>query len=136
MLLNYLWPRNAEPPPATRIDDDDVPHIGDDPLPFSIDGARAYLVASDDALVALLRRCTYEGCTPVWRRDRHTTLWDSRENVFRCPCCGSAFLLDGTPAFGPAPSPLHRLVVTQHSDGDVFISLPKVTPLQRLEVRP
>jgi Rieske Fe-S protein len=130
VALRFLWPQDAEPPPVTRIASGEVPSMAVDPLPIQVGGTRAYVVAlpgSDP--IALRRTCTREGCTVAWRERVHG-LGRTFENVFRCPCCGSAFATDGSPVFGPAPSPLERLVVEQHSDGDVFVSLPGATAHQ------
>jgi Rieske Fe-S protein len=134
ITLRYLWPLDAEPPPVTRIAADDVPGSEDAPYPIHVDHAKAYVVAVDaNDLIALLRKCTNEGCTVVWV-ERGAGLGQTYERVFRCPCCGSLYARDGANAWGPAPSPLARLLLEQHSDGDVFVSLPKVTALQHLVV--
>jgi Rieske Fe-S protein len=132
VLLRFLWPSDTEKPPVTRIAAADLPGPDDDPLSIRVGAARAYVVAvAETDVLALLRKCTNEGCTVAWRRERHTTLGDSREQVFRCVCCGSAYTRSGTPVFGPAPAPLQPLPLEQHSDGDVFVSLPERAERQR-----
>ena len=59
---------------------------------------RFYLVRlADGGFLALASRCTHLGCT---------VLWNAREQVFPCPCHGSAFDLRGEVRAPPAPRPL------------------------------
>jgi menaquinol-cytochrome c reductase iron-sulfur subunit len=54
--------------------------------------------ASD--MVVFSPNCPHLGC----RYD-----WDPRDSLFKCPCHGSAFTIDGRVVSGPAPRPLDTL---------------------------
>ncbi len=62
---------------------------------------------SDKEVWAYSPWCTHLGCAYHW---------DSRKDVFACPCHGSAFALDGKVLAGPAPRPLDRYAVKIEGD--------------------
>jgi cytochrome b6-f complex iron-sulfur subunit len=63
---------------------------------------RLWVVKNQGALFALQARCPHLGCTPRW--EPHT-------QMFRCPCHGSQFSLEGIALNGPAKDPLKRAAV-------------------------
>ena len=61
---------------------------------------QVWVIREKDALYALLTVCTHLGCL---------TGFFPGEGLFKCPCHGSNFSLEGDPVAGPAPVPLYRL---------------------------
>jgi Rieske Fe-S protein len=62
--------------------------------------------------LALLLRCTHQGCEPARVSDR-----------LECPCHGSQYSLNGDVLRGPAQRPLYRYDVTADAE-HVYIELP------------
>lgn len=62
-------------------------------------------------IFALCTTCTHLGCI---------TLWQEREQKFKCPCHGSGFHRDGTNFEGPAPRPLERYAIAL-ADGQLEV---------------
>jgi len=56
----------------------------------------------DGKIVALSTICTHLGCIPNWMET---------ERIFKCPCHGSGFRMNGVNFEGPAPRPLERYAV-------------------------
>ena len=68
-------------------------------------------------------RCTHLGCTVVRQAD----------NIFECPCHGSAFDLNGDVLVGPAVSPLRHVELSQSPQGKLVIDTQVIVPVnQRL----
>ena len=80
-----------------------------------------WVVRKDGRLFALEARCTHLGCTPRWTAD---------EGVFRCPCHGSRFTIDGDVVNGPATRPLPRLAIRTEHD-QVLVDPSRKAPLAR-----
>lgn len=73
---------------------------------------RVWLVRSERGLYAFLAICRHLGCTPRWVTD---------ERLFKCPCHGSDYDIEGNVVGGPAPKPLWRLGVSLAPDGQVVV---------------
>lgn len=73
---------------------------------------RVWLVRSEQGLYAFLAICRHLGCTPRWVPD---------ERLFKCPCHGSDYNIEGDVVGGPAPKPLWRLGVSLAPDGQVVV---------------
>ncbi len=71
------------------------------------------VMQGDNGLYALVRNCTHMGCIPYF---------SDEEQVFRCPCHGSVFTLEGDVIKGPAPEPLYRASITVNPRGRVEIN--------------
>lgn len=65
-------------------------------------------------LTALRTQCTHLGCITTYR---------ATEQMFKCPCHGSAFRLDGVNVDGPAPRPLERCGISRRTDGRLEVDL-------------
>ncbi len=65
-------------------------------------------------LTALRTKCTHLGCITVWR---------AAERMFKCPCHGSGFRIDGVNVEGPAPRPLERCGISLTGDGELEVDL-------------
>lgn len=65
---------------------------------------------SEGAISVLENVCTHMGC--------HTA-WNSKEQIWDCPCHGSRYHADGTVLRGPAPLPLPHLDF--HVEGDEIV---------------
>lgn len=76
------------------------------------------------SLYALEANCTHLGCTPQWFAD---------EELFKCPCHGTNFNLDGDVLAGPAPLPLFRLSIRLDQNG--FVVIDKRIKENRIEWR-
>jgi len=83
-------------------------------IQLDIDGGVSPIVVvrvDNDTLTALSPICTHLGCTV--RKER---------SVFRCPCHGSTYTLDGTVVRGPTQRPLVTYR-TEYEDGTLIIYL-------------
>ena len=67
---------------------------------------------SRSRIYALRSACTHLGCMTVWREG---------EQMFRCPCHGSAFTKSGLNVAGPAPRPLERCAIRLAENGQIEI---------------
>lgn len=73
---------------------------------------QVWIVREGDELYALSRVCTHLGCL---------TGFFANEELFKCPCHGSNFSVEGDPVAGPAPVPLYRLALTRGKDGQLIV---------------
>lgn len=76
------------------------------------DEEQLWIVHTDAGLYSLVATCTHLACSPNWLPG---------ERVFKCPCHGSTFTLDGDVVAGPAPEPLYRNPVRIAPDGQLII---------------
>ena len=73
---------------------------------------QVWIVRDEGALDALLRVCTHLECLVGYFPG---------EALFKCPCHGSNFSLQGDPVAGPAPVPLFRLALSLGADGQIVV---------------
>jgi len=73
---------------------------------------QVWIVRDDEGLYALLRVCTHLGCL---------TNYFAAEELFKCPCHGSNFTVQGDQVAGPAPVPLYRLALSVGDDGQIVV---------------
>ena len=73
---------------------------------------QVWIVREKDTLYALLSVCTHLGCL---------TGYFPSEELFKCPCHGSNFSLEGDPKAGPAPVPLYHLALSVGDDGQIVV---------------
>ncbi|MGO9109655.1 MAG: ubiquinol-cytochrome c reductase iron-sulfur subunit [Thermoguttaceae bacterium] len=76
------------------------------------EGHQVWIVREDRTLYALLRVCTHLECLVGYFPG---------EALFKCPCHGSNFSLQGDPVAGPAPVPLFRLALSLGMDGQIVV---------------
>ncbi|RMF88106.1 MAG: hypothetical protein D6736_11330 [Nitrospinota bacterium] len=76
------------------------------------EGERVWIVHTDAGLYSLVATCTHLGCTPNW---------SPAEKVFKCPCHGSVFTLEGDVVAGPAPEPLYRTPIRLTPEGELIV---------------
>ncbi|HVM61110.1 MAG TPA: ubiquinol-cytochrome c reductase iron-sulfur subunit [Verrucomicrobiae bacterium] len=74
---------------------------------------RIWMVHHEHRIVAILAICTHLGCTPNWMPDAR---------IFKCPCHGSGYTIDGINFEGPAPYPMRRCEVTVADDGQIIVN--------------
>lgn len=74
---------------------------------------RVWVVNHDKRVFAILAVCTHLGCTPNWMPDAH---------IFKCPCHGSGYTIDGINFEGPAPFPMRRCEVSLADDGQIIVN--------------
>ncbi|MBI4675698.1 MAG: Rieske 2Fe-2S domain-containing protein [Chloroflexi bacterium] len=83
-----------------------------DDAPKSNTAARAWVVQTDNGVLALYNVCVHLGCLYGWQ---------PVTNRFECPCHGSKYQKDGTYIEGPAPRSLDRFVIRfTGADGNVI----------------
>lgn len=75
------------------------------------DAHRVWMVRTENGLFCLISICTHLGCTPNWAES---------ENLFKCPCHGSFFTLEGDVVSGPAQEPLYRGPVKLLANGKIL----------------
>ena len=73
-----------------------------------------YIVRTGKQCVALNANCTHLGCSIEWMRG---------EALFKCPCHGSGFSLEGVNLEGPAPRALERYWIETDGDGRLIVDL-------------
>lgn len=73
---------------------------------------RVWIVRTAAGIYVPIAVCTHLGCTPNWI---------DGEQVFKCPCHGSAFTPEGDVIAGPAPEPLYRAPVALAPDGQLLV---------------
>lgn len=73
---------------------------------------KVWLVRSERGIYAFLGTCRHLGCTPRWVPE---------EQLFKCPCHGSNYNLEGNVVGGPAPRPLWRLGLSFAPDGQIVV---------------
>lgn len=111
--VKSLYPTiNYEPPLKAEIG---LPEefIGVSMRQVQVGGKKISVMKGDNGLYALIRNCTHMGCIPYL---------DNEEQLFRCPCHGSVFTLEGDVVKGPAPEPLYRASITVNPRGRVEIN--------------
>ncbi len=75
-------------------------------------GQKVWIVHREEGLYALVSICTHLACTPNWVED---------EKLFRCPCHGSVFDVEGDVIAGPAPEPLYRVPILNNGEGELTV---------------
>ena len=73
---------------------------------------QVWIIREGGRLYALSTVCTHLGCL---------TGYFPAEGLFKCPCHGSNFSLEGDPLAGPAPVPLYHLALSLGSDGQIVV---------------
>lgn len=73
---------------------------------------RVWIVNLGDRIVAINAICTHLGCTPNWL--------DS-QGIFKCPCHGSGYYMNGVNFEGPAPRPMDRVGVRLSPTGKIIV---------------
>ncbi len=71
-----------------------------------------WIVRNTEGIYALVAICTHLGCSPNWFKD---------EGIFKCPCHGSNFNIEGDVIAGPAPEPLYRAAVKVNPFGQIVV---------------
>jgi len=74
---------------------------------------RVWVVNHEHRIFAILAVCRHLGCTPNWMPDAR---------IFKCPCHGSGYTIDGINFEGPAPFPMYRCEVTLADDGQIVVN--------------
>ncbi len=74
---------------------------------------RIWIVHHQDRIFAILAICTHLGCTPNWMPEAR---------IFKCPCHGSGYTIDGINFEGPAPYPMRRCEVSLADDGQIVVN--------------
>jgi cytochrome b6-f complex iron-sulfur subunit len=73
---------------------------------------QVWIIREGDTLYALSTVCTHLGCL---------TGFFPAEELFKCPCHGSNFSLQGDPVAGPAPEPLYHLGLSLSEAGQIVV---------------
>jgi len=74
---------------------------------------RVWLIRNHNGIYGLVGVCTHLGCTPNWFPG---------ENLFKCPCHGSVYNVEGEVVGGPAPEPLYRPKIKVAPDGSMIVT--------------
>jgi cytochrome b6-f complex iron-sulfur subunit len=80
------------------------------------DQYRVWIANLGNRLVAILAVCTHLGCTPSWI---------SSQGIFKCPCHGSAYYMNGVNFAGPAPRPMDRVAIRLNPQGKIVVDKSK-----------
>jgi len=111
-ILNYLFvpkePKWINVGPTTNFTEGETRQVGfHDPFILPWDGVSSHRSAwvrrqKDEHFTAFAINCTHLGC-PV--------RWESKAELFMCPCHGGVYYKNGDVAGGPPPRPLHTYPV-------------------------
>src|SRR4030067_3268389 len=71
-----------------------------------------WIVRTERGIYAFLAICRHLGCIPDWIEE---------ERLFKCPCHGSNYNLDGDVVGGPSHRPLFRVSINYAPDGQLVI---------------
>ena len=85
---------------------------------------RVWIVNHDHRIFAMLAICRHLGCTPNWMPDAR---------IFKCPCHGSGYTIDGVNFEGPAPFPMWRCEVTIADDGQIVVNKGRIYAWEKSE---
>lgn len=124
--MKALYPTvSYEPPMVVEIG---LPEefSGDTMKQVQVGGRKISVMKGENGLYALVRNCTHMGCIPYLSEE---------EGIFRCPCHGSSFTLEGDVIKGPAPVPLYRAAITINSRGRVEVNAAMVENDRKLRVK-
>ena len=78
-----------------------------------LESQKVWIIRNEKGLYVLSAICTHLGCTPRWLNE---------EGLFKCPCHGSNFTINGDVVAGPAPKPLWRYSIGLAEDGQVVVN--------------
>ena len=122
-VLNYLFvpkpPKWVNVGQIKNFKEGETVEVGfHDPYILPWDGVSGHRAAwvrrnSEDSFTAFAINCTHLGC-PV--------RWESKAELFMCPCHGGVYYDNGDVAGGPPPRPLHQYPV-RLIEGDVQIQV-------------
>lgn len=80
--------------------------------PQRLPEAKLWISNTQRGLLAMYTVCTHLGCLYNW---------EAQQDIFLCPCHGSAFEPDGTFIEGPAPRSLDRFIIQiEAQDGQIL----------------
>jgi Rieske Fe-S protein len=69
----------------------------------NINGQRVGVYKDESGnIYAVTEKCTYEGCDIYWVADRR---------IWKCPCCGSEYSIEGKVLKGPATENLMKIKI-------------------------
>ncbi len=83
-----------------------------------MDDQQVAIVHGAEGIYAFVTVCTHLGCA---------VNFDASERLFRCPCHGSVFALDGKVLGGPAPAPLARASLSLDPLGRLVVNKAETT---------
>jgi cytochrome b6-f complex iron-sulfur subunit len=75
-----------------------------------------FILRDEKGIAAIRAQCTHLGCVPYWFPN---------EGIFKCPCHGSGFDMQGLNIEGPAPRPLERFHVEIDEKGFLIVDTSK-----------
>ncbi len=81
-----------------------------------IDKKRAWIAKDEEGFYAIIAICTHLGCQPNWF---------ANEGIFKCPCHGSQYNIEGINFAGPAPRPMDRAHISL-KDEELFVDKSKI----------
>lgn len=101
-LFKYMFPNVLyEPPTVFKIGRPEDYGIGVNEQ-WKRDG-QFWVVKNERGLYVMIAICRHLGCTPNWYAD---------QQLFRCPCHGSIYDINGNVRGGPAPRGFWRAVIS------------------------
>ncbi|HUK83333.1 MAG TPA: ubiquinol-cytochrome c reductase iron-sulfur subunit [Verrucomicrobiae bacterium] len=78
---------------------------------------RIWVVNDSQRIFAIWAVCTHLGCTPNWMPEA---------SIFKCPCHGSGYTIEGINFEGPAPFPMRRCEVSLADDGQIVVNMGRI----------
>lgn len=83
-----------------------------------LDKQKVIIIHGDNGIYAFLAICTHLGCA---------LNFESQARIFKCPCHGSNFNIDGKVIAGPAPKPLNRTALFLDTLGRIVVDKADLT---------
>lgn len=78
---------------------------------------RIWLVRDTNVVYCILAICTHLGCTPNWMQGAR---------IFKCPCHGSGYDIEGVNFEGPAPRPMDRCHMELNADEIIVVDKSRI----------
>jgi cytochrome b6-f complex iron-sulfur subunit len=78
---------------------------------------RIWVVNDGQKIFSIWAVCTHLGCTPNWMPEA---------KMFKCPCHGSGYTIEGINFEGPAPFPMRRCEVSLADDGQIVVNMGRI----------
>jgi cytochrome b6-f complex iron-sulfur subunit len=110
--VRYFYPNVLSNPPEQFVAGDPADYPTNTVSAEFKSQYRVWIVNLGERIVAINAVCTHLGCTPNWL---------SSQGIFKCPCHGSGYYMNGVNFEGPAPRPMDRVGIRLSPTGKIVV---------------